>query len=426
MPRTSSGSRSCLGFGRAAVWLALLLAGVLLVARPARAVPEATLWVVQPPGEIVAFDVGRFERIGAIRLPSEAYRDPSELAINGLGQILAHLDPKRLWLWDGESSRELPVAPEGAAGPGVGMHRLAGDGASLVVLESVVHDSAGPGVQAESLIVLRRTGLDQAPRDTIAAWRSRHCECPIRLISWTEPCPGPQLYAAGSVVRDGFAAMWWEQDTTLWHEHGTGARGSCMLSRFTRNREGWHEQKGWSNGELPLDLVSDGSVLVVDPDDGCCGWQNDSSDKLLCSTPDTNLVVFDEWSRFKNQDYNVSFHAASARFSPDARRVACTVIATCGAAAEIRTSVDGRADTLKLARIRHALASLPLVRVTSISAPGDSAFELPHAEVVGWTSARDLIVVRAGQLIAVDVVTRRSRPTGIRVRTPADAIVARR
>ncbi|MFI5371016.1 MAG: hypothetical protein ACHQ52_05600 [Candidatus Eisenbacteria bacterium] len=438
-----AGSASLLAAGRATVSVLATCVGRLLpvlvcvpwTARSAQAVPDATLWVVQPPGEIVAFDVGRFERIGGIRLPAEAYRDPTRLAINGVGQILAPLDERRLWLWDGRAARVLPTTSDGTTGPSRGARRIADeprqwllgdDGISLVVLESVATDSAEPSAGAESLIIVREMSLDQQPRDTIATWRLQHCECEIPLVTLTEPCPGPRLYAPGGVVRGSLAIVWWERDTTLWREKGTAALGRCNLSRLVRQPSGWRELTDWSNGELPLDLAANGASLLLDPDDGCCGWSNGSTDRVLYSSPETSVVVFDEWRRFRNSGYDVSFRAASARLSPDSRRVATTIVGTSAAAEEIQLSADGHADSLELGGIRRALASLPLVIVTAHSGPGGETLELPHTEVVGWVSERELIVLQGRELVAVDVVTRRMRSTGIRVRSAADAIVARR
>ncbi len=411
-----------------------VLAIALWTAPSAQAVPNATLWVVQPPGEIVAFDVTRFERVGGIRLPVQIYHDPNKLAINGVGQIMAALDEQRLWLWDGRTARVLPI--ETSVNANRDSRRIASkpaqwllgdDGNSLVVLESVVKDSSRPSAGAESLIVVRETSLEQEPRDTIASWRLRYYECRTSQVAdFTEPCPDPRLYAPGGIVRGSLAVMWWERDSTLWHEEGTPALGGCNISRLVRQASDWRELTDWSNGELPLDLAANGACLFVDRDGGCCGWINESSDLVICSTPETSLVVFDEWRRFENADYDVSFMATSARLSPDNRRVAMTIVGTSSAIEGMRLSADGQADSVKLAGIQRALATLPIAMVTRLSEPGEVPFELPNTEVVGWTSERELIVVQDRELVAVDVVTRRTRSTGIRVRSAADAIVARK
>jgi hypothetical protein len=266
------------------------------------------------------------------------------------------------------------------------------------------------------------TSLEQQARDTLATRRLHHCERRLLLVAdWTEPCPGPRLYAPGGVVRGALAVTWWERETMLDREDGR-----CNLLRHVRQPKGWRQLTDWSNGEPPLDLGADGAALVVDPDGGCCGWSNGSSDRLLYASAETSLVVFDEWHRFRNTDYDVSFLAASARISPDSRSVAMTIVGTAPASDSLRPSHDGQVDSLKLAGVRSALASLPLTIVAPLQATGGAPLELPRTEVVGWTSERELIVAQGRELVAVDVVRRRSRPTGIRVRSAADATVSRR
>ena len=88
--------------------------GILLVAFracPALALPQVTLWVVQPPGQLVAFDLADFSRIGGVRIPPVAFNDPGGIAINGHGQFLVQLDEAHLWIWDGTKADTLPVIP---------------------------------------------------------------------------------------------------------------------------------------------------------------------------------------------------------------------------------------------------------------------------------------------------------------------------
>jgi hypothetical protein len=122
-------------------------------------------------------------------------------------------------------------------------------------------------------------------------------------------------------------------------------------------------------GEQPLlDINADGSAWVTaDVDGGCCGWYNEGSEQTYFRGGDTAQVVFDEWSAFGNNDYDVSFYTAAARISPDARCIALSVHATDGPGAELRLSADGHADPLELHSVQAALADMPVVEVVSSS-----------------------------------------------------------
>jgi hypothetical protein len=72
----------------------------------------------------------------------------------------------------------------------------------------------------------------------------------------------------------------------------------------------------------------------------------------------------------------------------------------------------GHADSLELRRLRHALAEMP---VTEVYEPGASRIpvrRILHAELVGWSNDREVLLLDRGRIVAVDVLTggRRESP----------------
>ena len=150
----------------------------------------------------------------------------------------------------------------------------------------------------------------------------------------TEPCPDPDVWAPGGVVRGCAVLTHWEM--SKWSEEPGLVEAAGYRTRYLRVAQGWRAaelDQTWSD-EL-LDVSADGSSWVVaTPDDGCCGWSNDCSDQTTFGGADSNVVVFDEWPTFRNKDYDVSFFTAGAHIGPDDRYVALSIHATEGPAAD--------------------------------------------------------------------------------------------
>jgi hypothetical protein len=416
------------------ILLALGIVAGFSCAPLARAVPEVTLWVVQPPGELVAFEPSDFSRIGGVRIPPAAFDDPSQLAVNGHGQFLVRLDDQHLWLWDGAKARTLPVVPaserassafHAVGGTPTRQWLLGDDGTSLFVVEGVARapDDAGSDT-CETPLRMSQTDLSQRLRQDVFARTVRPCRKHMFLAAETEPCPDPSVWVPDGVVRSCAVLTHWEQMGGLPEESPPDA--SCVRTLYISTAGGWRasELTQLQSEEPLLDISSDGSAWVQpESDGGCCGWSNDSSDQTVFGDADTTEIVFDEWSTFHNQDYDVSFYTDEARIAPDARHIAFTVRATEGAAAEIRLSAEGHADSLELNSIRASLAELPLVMVVRTRPRSAEVLRLPHVELVGWAGDSEVVVVDDGYLATVNMYTGQRRRSDIPVRSAADALI---
>ena len=406
----------------------------LCPAAPVLALPDVTLWVVQPPGQLVAFDLSDFSRVGGVWIPPAAFDDPSRIYVNGHGQFLVRLDDEHLWIWDGAKAYTLPVAadvvrdssaPASAGMVPIRQWLLGDDGNSLFVMEGTSREQTEPGPDTSATpLRMRETDLSQRPRGEVFATTTRPCRKPMLLVAETEPCPDPSIRAPGGVVRGCAVFTHWEQVGDI--PEGSLPEASCRRTRYLRGVEGWKASEltsAWSEEPL-LDIDSDGSAWVqAQSDGGCCGWSNDSSDQTTFGDADTTEVVFDEWSTFENKNYDVSFFTADARIAPAARRVAFTVRATSSPSEEIPLSADRKADSLELKSIRASLADMPLVEVVEVRPQSAGTLRLPHAELVGWASDSEVVVIEKGHVVAVNVLTKQRRRSDIAVRTAADAFV---
>jgi len=399
------------------------------------AAPDATLWVVQPPGQLVAFDSVDFSRIGGVRIPVDAYDDPSKLAVNGHGQFLVQLDADHLWLWDGTKAVTLPSTPRLA---GVSMltptggHAptrqwlLGGDGSSLFVVEGMAREANEAADSTVTSVRMLRTDLAQRRGTQIFSRTVRPCRRQMELVADTEPCPDPEVWAPGGVIRNCVVLTHWEQQGSF--EGYDTPNTTCYRTRYRAATAKWTSSDLdtiWSEQPL-LDISADGSAWVTtDIDGGCCGWSNDSSEQTYFHDGDTAHVVFNEWSVFGNKDYDVSFYTADARISPDAACVALSIHATAGFDPELRLSADGHADSLELRSVLASLADMPIVEVAQVRPHSAKVLRLPRTELIGWASDSELFVVQNRHVVAVDVLTGKRRRSTIEVRTAADALLVR-
>jgi len=404
---------------------ALLLA--VIPGHPAQALPEVTLWVIQPPGQLVAFDLSDFSRVGGVRIPAAAFNEPDRISINAHGQILARLDDDHLWLWDGTKEATLPTAPKAGGAPDSTSRKwlLANDGRSLIVLERSSRDARGPAPDtAGSSLRMSETDLSGRFRKQIFSTHLKPCRRPLRLVAFANPCPEPSLWAPGGTVRDCAVLTYWEQLPAVFAD--APPQATFHRTRCLRNGRGWKfgalAAERWS--EPLLDMNADGSAWMQAVDDnGCCGWMNGSSNQTTFSIHDSSEVVFDEWAMFDNQNFNFSFYTDDARIAPGSRRVALSVLSTSWPDPPHDVSLDRHVDSLQFSAMRATRANLPIVMVVDTRPKRTEILRVPNAELIGWASDSEILVLMNGRLVGIDVLTGHRRPSDIRLRSAADAFV---
>jgi len=169
-----------------------------------------------------------------------------------------------------------------------------------------------------------------------------------------------------------------------------------------------------------LDIGEHGLVVISAVlDTGCCGWENQSNDQTILSTYGKTVVLFDERVQFKNPDYDVSFFTENAKISPEHAHVAMTIEASAKSSAPIQLSEQGQANPAESLRIRKALTDLPVVEVVSAVDPSKRSAYLPHAFLIGWLNAKEILIVENHVLVAYNVSAGTRRRSTIKVTDPS-------
>jgi hypothetical protein len=202
----------------------------------------------------------------------------------------------------------------------------------------------------------------------------------------------------------------------------------------------------WSSSKLPssfeeniVDVANDASAFVIlIPDSACCGWNNESDDRTLLLRKGQTIVLFDEFARYHNQQYDVNYSASEALLSPDNKLVAMTISSSARLGEEFRASdnVPGDAgsedaDTsneTKLSpaltdRINQTLVDLPAVEVVTSTDPPKRAAYVPNATLVGWLNQNEIVIVKDSLLVVYDVTADTSRKSNISVGGQAYALL---
>jgi len=409
---------------------------LLLIATPLCA-QSKRLWVLSATGEIVEYDPATFAPKQRVKLPPEAAKSPASVSINRQGQILfaptvslplsdadtANLH--KLWFWNGHTPASIDQSIE---------HREEERGSNQVVTELVpVPYLSADGNHlfwfANDARRLEREGVDLSTANGFQAWQTDlegkareevassklpDCRCPTGTCE--ESCPSFVFWVRDGGVENFFLTTQFVAGQT-----------TTTYKATTRYQQ---EAGKWTPHNLPdplqraLDASPDGSVIVEGiPDTGCCGWSNQSNDQTLIRTAGKTSTVFDEQASYKNADYDISFYTANARLSPDASRIAMTIVATAQSNKPIQLSEQGQANPEESRRIRKALLDLPAIEVKTIEdAPHRVAF-VAHAAVVGWLNDKELLIVENHLLVAYNVGSNARRKSTIRVEDAAHAFL---
>jgi hypothetical protein len=409
----------------------------------ADAAPGAALWVVQPSGELVAYSTRNFASIGGVRLPEFAFRAPACLSVNRRGEILARASGDSLWLWDGHRwrIRWRPANPRYLApmdSTRGTCHRawfLGGRGGSLFLLETSTvswsGDPARPGTAGSGWAGLPRIpGVDSAHiaarmeetdfdlRRRIEVFDMPYARCEenrFRMVAVTGGCREAQVIAVGGIIDDFFVLDY----RRALHPAGRIVVASATWHwRFYRRQGGtWRADTADARGDSYAD---DGrAVIGSDPEVGCCGWSNASSNNAWIRRDGATMPFFDEWGRYQNQDVDLSFFAESPLLSPDRTSIGFTVHGR----GRLRGTSNGPADSLEILRAGEQLRECPVAEVVVLDPRPATRWRRAHAEFVGWLSPRRALVIEQNRLLDVDIGSGRARDTGITVRGRADVFL---
>lgn len=423
---------------RAAV---LLLPAMFLCLSTSRAEQAGRrLFVVGDSGEITEYDPATWAARGAVKAPAEAAQNPESLAINASGQMLLcptleaqwpvlprTFDDRKVWFWDGKQGIFLDrglVRRSAPAAGGIAMLvesrprcALSSDGQSLFWFENetaTLQDKDELGMSVTTTFRAWQSDLGGKQRTLLTSVAFPSCKCDTGTCS--ETCPEAAFWFPETGVRDYFLITQWIP----------GQLGSTYQSSslFRRSENKWPERKLPETFESVEDSAQGGTLILhTVPDGGCCGWENVSSDLTLLNVNGKEIVLFDEFKRFGNPDYDVSFFASSARLSPDAGMVAMTISATARPGADIRLSDQGKSNPAELARIRKSISDLPAVEVLKVDDPARRSPLCAHATLAGWLNDSEILVIENGLLTALNPWTAVRRTSRIKVAKPSQVFV---
>lgn len=413
------------------VYTVLAFASMSLLAQD---LPNKRLWVLQKPGTIVEYDPATFAPKQTREVPPEIFKSPQDLQINQNGQMLflpgqvqeadgrvhENTDSK-FWFWDGRSEKSIH-RPVSSSTTSSGTNKLvetamprcflSADGAHLVWFENRTKTLMPPDLSVDLSVSTTfrawQTDLSGGRSEEIASNSLPACKCETGVCS--ESCPEVAYWVPEGGVSDYFLATHWIP----------GQIQSDYQNSFVYRRSAGN----WSASKLPaavkqiLDSASDAngvSLIEAVPDAGCCGWENESDDQTLLTRNGKTTLFFDEFRRYQNQDYDVSFFTSSAKLAPNAAFVAFTVAATQNAGTEIRLSDSGKANPGELARIQKALAELPEVEVVRVEDSAKPVAKIAHATLVGWINDQEILLVENDFLVALNVASGARRISNIKM-----------
>lgn len=440
---------SCLGPGhpKAAILnarrgFAGLVMAWMLAAPPAHGDPAPpplrppTLWVIQGD-DAVPYDLTEFRPGTPVRVPHEAAVYPEQLAINRRGQMMLPGGDGTVWLWNGKGATTVRAAPDDPINPPApeAANRswvLGDDGASLFVVETF----AARGRPGANNIRVLHTGLDRRCKRLLLSYVQLPCqysEEPAGVFR----CPAATLWAPGGVASDFMVLTRWYQDWSddvpepdssdrdLSEPRADWPYGSCHQVVIRQNAGGdWAEDVD-RNASTLLDAMTRGSVLLQrDETVEMNGYEN-GCDSVRLGSRDTSVTLSNTCGTFPTQNYDVGFTTTRGLLSPGGRRVALTLVGSAAPDGKLPLRAGGHADTLELRSLRRALSEMPVTEAYERGASQAPVRRILHAELVGWSSDREVLLLERGRIVAVDVVTGKRRESSILASSAALARVVR-
>jgi hypothetical protein len=390
------------------------------------------LWVLTEPKSILEYDPVTFARKQVVSVPDEVLKAARIFQINRKGQMLFAPnsdDPSpdvgkgedKFWLWDGHAATLLgreTIRISSQAGSNQKVTEaspwlfLSADGNHLFWFSNQFSKLTRENVELSVNTTFRAWQSDLAgkAKHDLATFDFPECRCATGTCS--ETCPEARFWVPDGGVEDYFFLTRVTQGQTE--------------TKYLSSTLYQESETTWTGKDLPeplqrvLDIGEHGSVVISAVlDTGCCGWENQSNDQTILSTYGKTVVLFDERVQFKNPDYDVSFFTENAKISPEHAHVAMTIEASAKSSAPIQLSEQGQANPAESMRIRKALTDLPVVEVVSAVDPSKRSAYLPHAFLIGWLNAKEILILENHVLVAYNVSAGTRRRSTIKVTDPS-------
>ncbi len=387
------------------------------------------LWVLKASGEMVEYDPVTFAAKQTVKLPAEAAKNPGNISVNRLGQILfapvvtlplseedaasAH----KVWFWNGHAATTFDQGIERKVEE-TGSNQAVNESAPAVYLSA---DGKHLFWSANSVRRLQREEVDLSTSTTWQTWQTdlagsgreeiislKLPDCRCTTGTCEESCPVGVVWAPETGIDKLF----------LMNQFVAGQ----TVPSYKASTRYLDDGGKWTGTALPeplqkvLDASPDGGTIIeAIPDTGCCGWSNQSDDQTLALTNGKKLTLFDEQATYKNADYDVSFFTANARLSPEGKYAALTIAATAQSNKPIQLSEQGQANPEESQRIRKVLAELPVVLVKSMDDPPKQVAAVLHASLVGWISEKEMLIIEERVLTVYNAESGTRKKSMVRV-----------
>jgi hypothetical protein len=389
--------------------------------------PERSLWVIQRPDKIVQYDALTFAEYRTIEFPAKdlQYLQFSahllQLSANKAGQIITGsnqwFSEDTTWFWDGSAARVLPKRqPEQNCTEGPPSWFLSGDGAHLFLADN---ECAVTGTDDAESVTTRfhvwQTDLSGRNREPVLEVAFPPCPC---HGGCTDVCPEGLIFAPEGIIDDHFFLTDWVPGQLQSTYNST--------SVYRKTSTGWVRDKLRASVESFLDSRERGSSWIERVlDTGCCSWQNANSDQTMLVRDAQSTVFFDEWKRYANSAYDVSFNTAFARFSPNGGRIAFTT----------DTSFDPVHDELRmsgnaeppgpaaLARIQSLFRDMPTLDVVASDRLTVPIHRITRASLIGWLNDNEILITENGRVAILDVGSGKRQTSTIPVQNPTEAVL---
>jgi hypothetical protein len=390
------------------------------------------LWVLTEPKSILEYDPVTFARKQVVSVPDEVLKAARIFQINRKGQMLFAPnsdDPSpdvgkgedKFWLWDGHAATLLgreTIRISSQAGSNQKVTEaspwlfLSADGNHLFWFSNQFSKLTRENVELSVNTTFRawQSDLSGKAKHDLATFDFPECRCATGTCS--ETCAEARFWVPDGGVEDYFFLTRVTQGQTE--------------TKYLSSTLYQESETTWAGKDRPeplqrvLDMGEHGSVVISAVlDTGCCGWENQSNDQTILSTYGKTVVLFDERVQFKNPDYDVSFFTENAKISPEHAHVAMTIEASAKSSAPIQLSEQGQANPAESLRIRKALTDLPAVEVVSAMDPSKRSAYLPHAFLIGWLNAKEILIVENHVLVAYNVSAGTRRRSTIKVTDPS-------
>lgn len=331
---------------------------------------------------------------------------------------------KRLWLWDGEKEYIAEISYKINCFPDrdhcvendtvSDVHLSADSGEFYWTINKIVGFKEEPLSYKLNIEVYRGHFVSgRLIEEQVAVAPFNECKCGTGVCS--ETCPVGIMITPEEGVKDFIKIQHF-----VYGQLGSSVEGYTYL-----------EKKGNEWAETYIDKNRRDPVrpdIEIRDDTGCCGWVNNSPDVLVAILRGRYITIYDEWERFKNVDFDISFYVDATSLSKDYSKIAYVIkpsesgveeyqktgLIRFSAGTGMRSGTFDYMEYLKgaikersilegLEYIKSIIDDFPLIEIKSIEDPSRAILTIKNAELAGWFDDNRVLVFKSGNQYIYDL-----------------------